>query len=165
MTRGLATQLFPGAKVEKGGFVGIEDKSQPFALEFKLEAPKLMVRSGDDFLLPPVLQPAQLVRSYGAPPSRKHPYKVRQRRAKHDRILVHLGEHFEISKLPANVEISGRFASYSLTYKREEGKLTIERKLIIEPGTLAPGQFQEFLGLLQKADEAERERIALKPRK
>ena len=165
MTRGLATQLFPGAKVEKGGFVGIEDKSQPFALEFKLEAPKLMVRSGDDFLLPPVLQPAQLVRSYGAPPSRKHPYKVRQRRAKHDRILVHLGEHFDISKLPANVEISGRFASYSLTYKREEGKLTIERKLIIEPGTLAPGQFQEFLGLLQKADEAERERIALKPRK
>jgi hypothetical protein len=124
-----------------------------------------MVRSGDDFLLPPVLQPAQLVRSYGAPPSRKHPYKVRQRRAKHDRILVHLGEHFDISKLPANVEISGRFASYSLTYKREEGKLTIERKLIIEPGTLAPGQFQEFLGLLQKADEAERERIALKPTK
>ena len=165
MTRGLATQLFPGAKVEKGNIVGIEDKSQPFALEFKLEAPKLMVRSGDDFLLPPVLQPAQLVRSYGAPPSRKHPYKVRQRRAKQDRILVHLGEHFEISKLPANVEISGRLASYSLIYKQEEGKLTIERRLTIEPGTLAPGKFQEFLGLLQKADEAERERIVLKPRK
>ena len=65
MTRGLATQLFPGAKVEKGGLVGIEDKSQPFALAFKLGASKTMVRSGEVSLLPPVSHPAQRVRSHG----------------------------------------------------------------------------------------------------
>ena len=162
MTSGLATQLFPGAKVEKGGFVGINDKTQPFALEFKLEAPKLMVRSGEDFLLPPVLQPAQLVRSYGAPPTRKHPYEVRQRRAKQDKILVHLGENFSVSKLPSNVNLSGQRANYSLTYKQEGGTLSIERKLTIEPGSIAPARFPQFLDLLQKADAAEKERIVLR---
>ncbi|GEM_PF-2979282 len=165
MTSGLATQLFPGAKVEKGGFVGINDKAQPFALEFELEAPKLMVRSGEDFLLPPVLQPAQLVRSYGAPPTRKHPYEVRQRRAKQDKILVHLGENFEVSKLPSNVSLTGQRANYSLTYKQEAGTLSIERKLTIEPGSIAPARFPQFLDLLQKADAAEKERIVLRSRK
>lgn len=161
MTRGLATQMFPGAKVEKGGFVGINDKSQPFALEFKLEAPRLLVRSGEDFLLPPVLQPSQMVRSLGAPPVRKHPYSVRQRRSKNDRIEANLGDNFKISKLPENVKLAHPLGNYSLTYSREKGKLVIVRRLTIEPGTIAPADFPGFLDLLQKADAAEKERVVL----
>ncbi|MEC7922153.1 MAG: hypothetical protein VX496_02020 [Planctomycetota bacterium] len=165
MTRGLATQLFPGAKVEKGGFVGINDKSQPFALEFKLVAPKLLVRSGADFLLPPVLQPSQLVRSLGAPPARKHPYNVRQRRVKNDRIEARLGENFLVAKLPTNVKLDHPLADYSLTYLHKDGKLVIERRLRIEPGTIAPAEFTAFLNLLQKADAAEKERVVLQLKK
>ncbi len=165
MTKGLATQLFPGAKVEKGGFVGINDKSQPFALEFKLVAPKLLVRSGEDFLLPPVLQPSQLVRSLGAPPVRKHPYMVRQRRAKNDRIEADLGENFKINKVPRNVKLQHPLAEYSLTYSHKDGKLVIERRLIVEPGAIAPAAFPAFLSLLQKADAAEKERVVLQLKK
>ena len=161
MTRGLATQMFPGAKVEKGGFVGINDKTKPFALEFKLVAPKLLVRSGEDFLLPPVLQPSAMVRSLGAPPTRKHPYRVRQRRAKNDRIETNLGDNFKISKLPENVSLAHPLAKYSLTYTREKGKLVIDRKFTLEPGTIAPADFPGFLDLLQKADTAEKERVVL----
>ena len=165
MTRGLATQLFPGAKVEKGGFVGINDKSQPFALEFDLVAPKLLVRSGEDFLLPPVLQPSQLVRSLGAPPARKHPYMVRQRRAKNDRIEADLGENFKITKVPRNVRLEHPLAQYSLTYSHKNKKLVIERRLIVEPGAIAPADFPAFLNLLQKADAAEKERVVLQLKK
>ncbi|MBK36189.1 MAG: hypothetical protein CME26_11765 [Gemmatimonadetes bacterium] len=165
MTRGLATQLFPGAKVEEGGFVGINDKSQPFALEFKLLAPKLLVRSGEDFLLPPVLQPSQLVRSLGAPPLRKHPYMVRQRRAKNDRIEARLGENFVLAKLPENVKLEHPLAEYSLSYTHRDGTLVIQRRLRVEPGTIKPADFPAFLDLLQKADAAEKERVILQLKK
>ena len=70
-----------------------------------------------------------------------------------------------MSNRPSTVSLTGQRANYSLPYKQEAGTLSIERKLTIEPGSIAPARFPQFLDLLQKADAAETERIVLRSRK
>ena len=82
-----------------------------------------------------------------------------------DRIEADPGENFKITKLPTNVKLEHPLADYSLTYLHKDGKLVIERRLRVEPGTIAPADFPAFLNLLQKADAAEKERVVLQLKK
>jgi len=157
-----ARRMFPGAKVTKAAFGGEDDPNTPLELQFKLSAPNLLAQSGQDFLLPVVVQPSSLVRSYGAPPDRKHPYVLRLQRVNYDSLLVELGESFELARLPEGVALAGKFFTYSLSFREEEGGIRVDRRLEIRPGRLEPDEFPAFLKLLQDADNAEKERIVLR---
>ena len=122
----------------------------------------LQIDRGQDFLLPVVVQPSSLVRSYGAPPDRKHPYVLRLQRVNYDSLLVELGESFELARLPEGVALAGKFFTYSLSFREEEGGIRVDRRLEIRPGRLEPDEFPAFLKLLQDADNAEKERIVLR---
>ena len=162
--RGQATQMFPGAQVKSAGFEGLDDPESPMIISYELTAPKLLSRSGEDYLLAPVIQNAQLVRIFGGPPDRRHPYVLRQHRLQHDRFRVDVGEGLRIETLPQDVAVAGRLVSYSMSYRRDDDDLILERRLEILPGELEATEFRAHLDVLQAADAAESERVVLRAR-
>ena len=159
VTRQFATQLFPGAKVEKADFPAIKDRSQPFTVHMELVAPKLLLESGEAWALPVILQPLQMVATLGSVKERQHPYVLRMLRAQRDRIDVALEASWSLARLPQSVALASSLGSYSLRYVQSDAGLRIERDFQMRPGTLQPDEYPAFLDFLQRVDAAEQERI------
>jgi len=171
VSRQMASQLFAGAKVESSGFPEIGEKGKPFRIALEVTAPRLLQKSKEHFALAPILQPLQMVRSFGGAPSREHPFHQRGRRVQRDRLTVDPGDAYRVMRLPDDVAIVHGLGTYSLRYisvAAEDGDgtgtLRIERDLQIEPGRLSAKEYPAFVEFLQAVDAAEQERIVFAKR-
>src|SRR5262249_39662034 len=72
--RSMANKMFPGSKVKKAEFQGLEDPEKPFTTALTFTAPKALRKSGDEFLLKPILQPSQMVNVFCGRSEREHPF-------------------------------------------------------------------------------------------
>lgn len=162
MGSAMASNLYPGARVRSLEFLGLDVTEEPFGLALDLNAPHLLRRAGDEALLPVVHQASYLVRSYGGAAERRHPIHLRRARAVRAKIRVELGEHWEIERVPSNTALACPLGLYSLRFSKEEGVITIEQALTLEPGRLEASEFSIFLDFAKAVDEAEKGSIVLR---
>lgn len=163
--RATANRLFPGATVEVAELRGLEDPEAPFVVAIKAKAPRALERRGDDTLLKPVIQPAQLVRAFCAAPRREHPFHLRTQAAIRDKILVRPDSGRSIAALPADVTLANPLGTYSLSFRKDGEDVEIRRELTLLPGRLSTDEFPQFVEFCRKVDAAEGERLVLRERR
>lgn len=159
-----ASQLFPGARLEKGDFPGLDDPSAPLVMALALEAPRILQEAGGDFLLKPVIQPEMMVARYAGRAEREHPYRTLFVRAARDRLRVEPGGGYEVRRLPQDTALSSALGTYSLTYREDGATVVVEREITLRPGRIEPAEFAAFLEFCEKCDAAEGESIVLRQR-
>jgi hypothetical protein len=163
--QGLAGRLFPGGRLRKGDFVGLDDPAAPFRVDLEVAAPKLLQPSNDEFLLKAVLQPASLVRNYCGRTERQHPLHLRNAHVTLDKLVVEPGEHYQIRRLPDDTALSSTLGTYSLTYRRNaDDAVVVEREMTLQPGQISPEEFKTFVAFCQQADAAEQESLVFQKR-
>ena len=154
----LANRLFPGSRLKKGDFPGLDDPEAPFSIELDLSTPNLLQQSGDDLLLKSVVTPAQLVNNYCGRTQREHPFQLSAQHVIFDRIRILPGE-LRAVRLPADAALSCELGTYSLSCHEQQEKLLVERELTLRPGRIKPANFAAFVNFCQAVDTAENESL------
>ena len=161
--RQLANQFFRGAKVKSADIEGLDDPDKPFVLKASLTAPKMLQKSGTEFLLKPVFQPSQLVRSFSGRSRREHPVHFRANRVVRDQVRIEIGDTFKLERLPQDVSLACALGTFSLRYSRAENDTAvITRELTLLPGRLSAADFPSLVDFCEKVDAAERESVVFK---
>jgi len=159
--RQFANSIFPGARIATAQVTGLEEKESPFGMSIELTAPKFVRESGERFLVKAVLQPGNLVRSFGGRSVRQHPFHFRGQRVMRDSMRIVPGEGYRIERPPSAVSLVSALGMYSLTSKIEDGAITVRRELTLLPGRIDPADFPAFLSFCEKVDAAETESVVL----
>lgn len=160
----MASQMFAGARVKKAEMPGLEDPDQPLAFKLALTAPKMLRKSGEDFLLKPTVQPSNMVKSFAGRSTREHPLHFRSQRISRDSLRIEAGEHYRLHHTPRNVLLPSALGTYTLTYTVSENSVLVERELTLLPGRLSAEEFPAFEEFCEKVDAAERESVVFHPR-
>jgi hypothetical protein len=159
--RQMATQFFPGAKVEKADILGLEGFESP-SLTVQLTAPKFLRTSNQSYLLKPVFHPARLVKQFSERSVRQHPFHMRGQQAFRDVIRIEPGESYTLERLPSGVTIANALGNFTLTYRTDGPAVVVERELTLLSGRLSAGDYGEFIEFCEKVDGAEEESIAFR---
>lgn len=160
--RGIANRLFPGAAVEKAELQGLEDPDEPFVVAIVAKAPRALERRGDEALFKPVLQPAQMVRSFCGAPRRDHPLHLRSQVALRDAVRVRPDAARAIAVVPADTTLASPLGTYALSFRRDGADVEVRRELTLLPGRLSPEEFPAFVEFCRKIDAAEGERLVIR---
>ncbi|MGQ9591209.1 MAG: hypothetical protein ACUVYA_13065 [Planctomycetota bacterium] len=160
--RGIANRLFPGAAVEKAELRGLDDPDEPFVVAIVAKAPRALERRGDEALFKPVLQPAQMVRSFCGAPRREHPLHLRSQVVIRDAIRVRPDPDREIAVVPADTTLASPLGTYALSFRKDGADVDVRRELTLLPGRLSTEEFPAFVEFCRKIDAAEGERLILR---
>ncbi len=157
--RQIVNQMFPGAKVKSCEMKGLDEPEKPFAIAASLTAPKLIKKSGDGFLLKPLFQPLQMVKSFAGRSQREHPCHFRSQRVSRDAIRVEGGASYRLERTPSDVTLVSALGTYSLAFKTDGNGVAVTRELTLLPGRLTADEFPAFVDFCEQVDAAERESI------
>jgi len=155
-----AQELYPGAQLLEGKFVGLEQPGVPLTLEVAAEG-RLVNTQGGRLLLKPPFAASMLARNLGAFPRRSMDL-VLDTISTHDAAVVELGP-YRCPRVPEPVVIVTPFGHYSLYYRQEPGQVRVERSLELFRGRVSPQRYAEFREFLQRVDEAESQALLLAP--
>jgi hypothetical protein len=149
--------------VSRAEFPGLEEAGQPFALSFSLTTTSLLKQSGEDRTLALTQQPSSMVRLFGGPQERKHPYHLRQFRAQRDVTTIRTGGHWVAARIPPPVNLAHKLGVYTLSVRAAGEEIVVSRSLSMVPGALDPAEYPAFLAFSKEIDSAEGESISLRP--
>ncbi len=160
--QGMATRLYPGARLTAGEFHGLDD-DEPFRIHMKLESTRVLESGADgEFLFRPIPQPLQLVRSYGGKAEREHSFVLRAIRVSRDVTRLRIPDGFAVARLPAGATLLSSLGSYSLQYEPGAGEVVVRRDFTLRPGTVEPEDVAALVEFFRAVDSAETERIVLR---
>lgn len=155
-------QLYLGAKVKSFDFPHVSEPAMPFELKTSIEAPSFVEDRDGTPTVKTGLAPLSLTQTFGGKPVRETPMLFRMTRAQHDAVEIALGAGFEVASVPPNVLLNEKFASYSLTFAIEKGKVRAVRSLNMLPSRVEPQEYPALLKFLREVDAAEVKRIQLR---
>jgi hypothetical protein len=159
--RSLANKMFPGSKVEKAEFQGLEDPEKPFVIAIRLNAPKALRQSGDEHLLKPILQPSQMVAVFCGRSAREHPFFLPSgfQRVVRDSLRIEAGENYHLQRAPPDTLLINPLGTFTLSYQTDGDTAFVKREMNLLPGRLTADDFPAFVDFCEKIDAAEQESI------
>ncbi|MBX3467659.1 MAG: hypothetical protein KF878_12310 [Planctomycetes bacterium] len=161
-----ANALFPGARVLESGAARLEEPGVPFGFRLVAEVPGAVRARGDGALtLQTGITPTRLRESLGAHRRREFDLVLRDAVVMRDTARIDLGP-YACPRLPPDVVLKTKIGMYSLLHVREgDGRLRVERVLILRAGRVTPEEYPAFHEFLGRIDEAERRTLALEERR
>jgi tetratricopeptide (TPR) repeat protein len=159
--QGIASQVFPGARVESFEVKGMDDPESPLRLEVAFEDGSLARRTPSGFAIPLARRPLGLFDEFGSLPARRFAMLFSAQSLRRDRLTVELPEGLEASSVPDPVTVDSPFGRYRLEASASDGKITIERLAKIPPQRIEPPEYPEFRSLVRTIDQAERAELRL----
>ncbi|MEZ6188746.1 MAG: hypothetical protein R3F62_27555 [Planctomycetota bacterium] len=157
---GQVNELYPAARLLSGAFEDLEAPGVPLTVRVEGEGQLVTVQQGQTLLKPP-FSPAQLGRSLGAFPRRAMDL-VLDGLSLHDRATVELGP-YRCPRVPEPVLLVTPHGQFSLLYRQEAGRVTVERSLELFRGRVEAKDYPAFREFLQQIDEAESRALLLAP--
>lgn len=155
-------RLVSGSRLESIFFPSLDDPEALLRVEGKGTLSGFLRKEGGkeaSFKMP--FEPLLLETHYASLPARTFPLVIREGLALRDRIRVEWEGilHF----LPArDFHAVGKLGTYSLTFRKKEGGLVIERRLTLEGGRVDPGEYENFKRFCRLIDQAESQRVVLR---
>jgi tetratricopeptide (TPR) repeat protein len=157
-----AAHLYLGAKVRSFDFPHVGEPGVPFEIAATVEAPSFVEDRDGTPSVKMGLAPLELTQSFGGKPVRDTPMMLRMVRAVHETSEIALGPGYEVSSVPPNLLLQEKFASYSLTFSIEKGKVRVVRAFHVLPSKLEPREYPTLLKFVREVDAAEAKRVQLR---
>jgi hypothetical protein len=79
-----------------------------------------------------------------------------------DEFVIHLGEAFEVSRLPESHVVVHAAGTYSLTWRQRGREIHVRRELHLKPARYTPDEFPGFVAWCKGIDDAEQRKLELR---
>lgn len=152
------TRVFPGAEVDAIEVHGIEDWSEPFVIEYRIEVPSFGRRRGDETFLGGLF-PTDLARSYGALATRQTSQLVTGF-SQHVVMRVHGARGAREERPTTLTGLEG------MTYSRRTtlvgDTLTLERNIDVKPRVVTTEDYPRFVRFARTVSQIEATEVAVR---
>ena len=143
---------FPGAKLDKLRFDGVEDRNRPVVLHAELQVPRIAEPRADGKLqLPVTARETDFVRSYARLSRRRHELQLAFPWLHEEELIFRLPEGWHVVRQPGSRQEKGPFGRFELEVAPTDGgrSLRVRSLVEVERNRIAPadyGAFRKFLG-------------------
>ena len=158
----LARAAFPNVKVSSIDVSDPHDIEKPFTTSIEASASGFAFPSGNGLRFSPFGHRQSFVESYAQLSKRSLPERLPYAQKTVIDAQVKLPQGWTAT-LPEGARESGPHGSYEVSYARQDGVVTARLTLILNGGTLAPGDYGAFRAFLGRLDEALHRRVEATP--
>ena len=148
---------FPGAKLDKLRFDGVEDRNRPVVLHAEVQVPRIAEPRADGKLqLPVTARDTDFVRSYARLSRRRHELQLAFPWLHEEELIFRLPDGWRVVRQPGSRHEKNAFGRFDLDIEpTDQGRGLRVRSLIeVERNRVAPadyGAFRKFLGAIDGA--------------
>ena len=127
----------------------------------RMRATAMATASGKRLFITPDLLPLDLPDLSGETQRRtdfciQHSYTIA------DSFVIDVPTGRVVENLPASVNLNTGFGSYYLNTSFEEGRINVQRKLIMQAGNYPAAEYSAFMGFLEKVKRSGRDKLVLR---
>jgi transglutaminase-like putative cysteine protease len=161
--RTLAT-AYPGLALSELAMKGLDDIEQPIGVAYRIRAPQVARREGDELRLSPSSM-RDLVRQMAPIPKRKYPLELGVPRRYVEKRTVVAPSGYVVKQSAPGGSVKSRFGSVSVTVSTKDREVMAETVYSLEVDQVAPTDYLEFRAFVERADDILRQRISFAPEK
>jgi transglutaminase-like putative cysteine protease len=163
LERQLAT-AYPGLKLDKHSFTGLDDIEQPVALSYELRAPEVGRREGQE-VRASATSLRDLLRELAPLPARNYPLDLGAKTNYREERVVKVPRGYKIALLPPGGKVESRFGKLTVESESRGGEVVCKSELVVKVDRVEAKDYPEFRRFIEQADEVLRQRIAFAPEK
>jgi Flp pilus assembly protein TadD/transglutaminase-like putative cysteine protease len=155
---------YPGLKLEKSTFTGLDDIESDVQLSYELSAPEVGRREGSDIRTAPTSL-GDLLREVAPSPSRVYPLEIGSKSIYREERTVRVPKGYRVTLVPAGGKVESRFGKLAVHSEQRGGEVVSSSELVMAVDRVEPKEYPEFRRFIEQADELLRQRIAFAPEK
>jgi Flp pilus assembly protein TadD/transglutaminase-like putative cysteine protease len=155
---------YPGLKLEKSSFSGLDDIESDVEITYELSAPEVGRREGSDIRTAPTSL-GDLLREVAPSPSRMYPLEIGSTSTYREERTVRVPKGYRVALVPPGGKVESRFGRLSVKSVQKDGSVVSNSELVIAVDRVEPKEYPEFRKFIEQADELLRQRIAFAPEK
>ena len=159
----LVAPLFRGAFLRDFSVSGLEPPEAVLRLGLTLHYSHYLLREAGRPAAPTGIHPARLA-GLVRRPKRIWPFAFRNYSVQRWKVTLDPGEAWEIRDWPESRMKVFRFLFWNLAFTMKDGKLLVERNLVLEPGRIPPSLYPRLITVCRSIDEAEARKVVLAPK-
>jgi cellulose synthase operon protein C len=155
---------YPGARVDKLEFEGIEDRNHPVTVRSEVQVPRIgEVRAGHELFLPVTARDADFVRSYARLSRRRYELQIAYPWQHEETLTFRIPEGWRVTRQPAARHDHSGFGRFDLDVSlAEDGRSLQVRSLIqVDKNRISAEEYPAFRKFLGGIDGALGDRIVL----
>ena len=160
----LVAPLFRGAFLRDFSASGLETPEALLRIHLTLHYGHFLLREGGRPAVPTGIFPARLA-GLVRRPKRTWPFVFRSYSVQKWKITLDPGKAWVIRDWPESRMKIFRFLFWNLAFTMKDGKLQVERNLVLEPGRIPPSLYPRLITVCRSIDEAEARKVVLSPGK
>ncbi len=159
----LVAPLFRGAFLRDFSVSGLEPPEAVLRLNLTLHYSHYLLREAGRPAAPTGIHPARLA-GLVRRPKRIWPFVFRSYSVQRWKVTLDPGKAWEIRDWPKSRMKIFRFLFWNLAFTMKDGKLQVERNLVLEPGRIPPSLYPRLITVCRSIDEAEGRKVVLAPK-
>ncbi len=159
----LVAPLFRGAFLRDFTVSGLEPPEAVLRLGLTLHYSHYLLREAGRPAAPTGIHPARLA-GLVRRPKRIWPFVFRNYSVQRWKVTLDPGKAWEIRDWPESRMKVFRFLFWNLAFTMKDGKLLVERNLVLEPGRIPPSLYPRLITVCRSIDEAEARKVVLAPK-
>ncbi|MEM1414432.1 MAG: DUF3857 domain-containing protein [Myxococcota bacterium] len=152
-------QRYPGIEITEESFEEL-DPREPVRFRYEATVPQMAQRASGELLISPG---AGRLSRMAATPTRRHPLMLGPPGAVREVRTIALPAGHGVARMPEGGEASSRFGRVSVRYAQRGSTVEIETNVVLTQARIAPDEYEDFRGFVERADALLRERVAIRP--
>jgi tetratricopeptide (TPR) repeat protein len=155
---------YPGLKLEKHAFTGLDDIEHDVELSYELRAPEIGRREGQELRAAPTSL-RDLLRELAPAPSRTFALDLGAKTNYREDRTVRIPKGYKVALVPSGGKVESRFGKLSVQSSEKGGEVISHSELVVSVDRVEAKDYPEFRKFIEQADEMLRQRIAFAPEK
>lgn len=151
---------YPGLSLQQHRFEDLDQLESDIRLSYRLKAPQLAKRDGDQLRMAPSAL-GDLLRGTAPTPSRQYPLELGVPRAYNEERRVQLPRGHQAGVLPSGGTANSRFGQLQLEVERRGAELITRTRFEIQTDRVSPKDYPAFRQWIEEADQLLRQRISI----
>ncbi len=152
---------FSGSLLTEFDIQALDDPSRPLQISYTFRAPAWARRRPDALVLQGGFYPYQLGSNLVAGATRKTPLLLTDQTRTHTRVTIELPQGAR-AELPEPVRLTAPLSEFEMEFSQEGRRLTIEKRLTVDPGRVSPEDYPAFRDFCRKVDARDTEGIVVR---
>jgi transglutaminase-like putative cysteine protease len=153
---------YPGLKLDKHSFLGLDDIERPVELSYELRAPEVGRREGQE-VRASATSLRDLLRELAPLPSRTYPLDLGAKSNYREERVVKVPRGYKVVLVPPGGKVESRFGKLTVENESRSGEVVSRSELVLEVDRVEAKDYPEFRKFIEQADEVLRQRIAFAP--
>jgi hypothetical protein len=155
------TRYFANPELTRYALPDLEVAGRPLRYVLEGTMKTYLAAQGDVYVAGLGLPPAAMTARFVERAERTYDLVLESRSHLRDGYVIHLGEAFEVSRLPESHVVIHEAGTYSLTWRQRGRRIEVRREMHLKPARYKPDEFPAFIAWCKGIDDAEQRKLEL----